>query len=161
MFSVGRAVLILSVCCSLSSCYRTIELPGPVFTSTCPLGDKAVRFVAHRGPLRDSPPWKPGDELPLSMEEAVHLAKADVGCYVENPGAWEVRRINLFRDLQGRPPHDKWFYIIDLSDGWDNLMIPVFFNREVAKGSIDGKLVSAAPNGPEGSQTRKDESQDG
>ena len=87
--------------------------------------------------LNESPAWSIGKPVPLSIEEAVGIARKEVQKYDKKEGAWEVTSIHL-----QRLGEEQWFYVIqfDPTKGMssappsnDYIVVPVLLNGKTVE----------------------------
>jgi hypothetical protein len=102
---------------------------------------KEVEFRVSSSDLVKSPSWRVGNKLPLSIEQAVSIAKLEIKNYSDEEKLWHLTSFS-FNQLDSE---DKWFYAIQFNkklregsemDSDDYLIIPILFEGN----AIEGKL---------------------
>jgi hypothetical protein len=128
---------IIAVACSA-------EFNDPVLVSSSRsfisiLDGKELEFRVSSSDLVKSPAWEVGRRLPLSIEQAVSIAKLQIKNYSHEEQLWHLKSISL-NQLDS---DDKWFYAIQFNrklgegskmDSDDYLIIPILLDGRAIEG---------------------------
>ena len=94
--------------------------------------------------VANTPDWMPGEDPPLSLAQAVQLAKRDVPKYTKTPDAYRLDKIELLPIGHHMNNARKWIYLATFEreyaydgqrfDARGTLTIPVLFDGRVIQG---------------------------
>ena len=102
-------------------------------------------WVVRRADLTHTPDWIRGEELPLSLAEAVRLVQLEVPRYTTTPDAYRLDKVELVPLGNPNMEEDRnWFYVVTLErayvqggkyfDARGTLTIPVLLDGRVIQG---------------------------
>ncbi len=122
------------------------------FSSTSYIYNKELEYSIYEKEVLNMADWKPGNDLPLSMQKAVSLAKKEVLKYINQKQyeQWGLKEISLKNIGLEFDLSNKWIYIIKyeypvslkaLAERheyieFNHISVPVFFNGKIAKSSL-------------------------
>ena len=85
------------------------------FSSTSYIYNKELEYSINKKEVLNMPDWKPGNELPLSMQKAVSFAKKEVLKYISQKQyeQWGLKEISLKNIGLEFDLSNKWIYVIN------------------------------------------------
>ena len=136
-------IIVVLILISHTGCSNDISPNAvPVFeanTYSSRIGSKEYDFEVSSQLIDSSQEWSFDQKMPVTMEDAVAIAKKDIDRYDKDNKLWVLSRIELSR----LGITNKWFYIVQFDKRMginsdvisnDYLMIPVLFNGKTIKG---------------------------
>ena len=144
-----KNLLLTRILFFLSFIFLTIscstEFNEPAFVSSSRgfisrVDGKEIEFKVLSSDLDKSPSWRVENRLPLSIEQAVSIAKLEIKNYSDEDKLWHLKSISLNQ----LGSEDKWFYAIQFNknlregsemDSDDYLIIPILLESRPIKGN--------------------------
>jgi len=81
--------------------------PGVWF---CRVGNLEIQSSISREAVESCPPWRPSEQLPLSHDRAVKVARGVLRKLVRSASSWTLTEITLQRLRHAKP--ERWFFVI-------------------------------------------------
>lgn len=86
---------------------ESMDLPGTWF---CYADGAEYQSTISREAVDSSPAWSPGAPLPLSLDRALEVARAELAKLVKKPEEWDHSSITLERLRGSEPEH--WYFVV-------------------------------------------------
>ncbi len=125
----------------LASSSQVVSLDtGEVTRIHCFPEGKSFRFSVYEDDLDASPKWANPESTrpPLSLQDAVEVARSELPAYVSKPKRWFLDQVTL-EAVPDQPGH--WYYVVDWllqhSERTEAVTIPVLMNGKAIVGELD------------------------
>ena len=106
----ARLTLLSFVCVGSLAVSSVSAFEGPYYFYESTIRGKTLACMPKDDFVRDTPTWKAGDPLPLTEEQIIKSAKAELDRHIPNPAEWEFRAFDIVRFRAGGNP--KWYFVL-------------------------------------------------